>query len=81
MTDLRFTVINRAVAGIQPGEVLKVDADDVDGHGRHLAGTERVLLSAAVAGGVLEPLSKAAEAASVTTNAAEQPAAETATRG
>lgn len=65
MTDLRFTVINRAVAGVQPGEVLKVDADDVDGYGRHLAGTERVLLSAAVAGGVLEPLSKAAEAAAL----------------
>lgn len=48
------------VAGEEPGAVIKVDTDDVDLNGRHLVNGVRVLLSAAVAGGVLEPLSKAA---------------------
>lgn len=61
-------------AGDQPGTTLRIDADDVDQYGRHLVNGERVLLTAAVAAGTLEPLSKAAtETASV--DVAQQPGA------
>lgn len=53
-------------AGEHPGAIVYVDQYDVDMYGRHLVNGERVLLTAAVAAGTLEPQSKAAtEAASV----------------
>lgn len=63
-----------AVAGVRTGEVLHVDPDDVDEYGRHLVNDQRVLLAAAVAGGVLEPLSKAAEE-TASVEASQQPGA------
>lgn len=68
------------VAGEEPGTILKVDADDVDLNGRHLVNGVRVLLSAAVAGGVLEPQSKAATE-TATVEPAQQPGASDEQRG
>lgn len=53
-------------AGEPAGAIVKINSDDVDQYGRHLVNGERVLLTAAVAAGTLEPQSKAAtEAAGV----------------
>jgi hypothetical protein len=61
MADLRYKVVGPCpVAGAAAGETVRADADDVDDHGRHLVGGERVNLGSAVAGGVIEPLSQAA---------------------
>lgn len=62
MAQLRYRVVGPvAVAGVPPGDTFTAAADP-DEHGRHTVGAELINLAAALASGLIEPLSKAAGA-------------------